>query len=68
MARAQIEPNGEAAALRVMGEAWLVGNQADPAVARQSITAALRIADAHGLTPLADECRRLMASLDSYVA
>jgi class 3 adenylate cyclase/tetratricopeptide (TPR) repeat protein len=67
MARAQIERNGEAAALRVMGEASLVGSQTDPAAARQWITEALRIADAHGLMPLAGECRQLMASLDSYV-
>jgi tetratricopeptide (TPR) repeat protein len=68
MARVQIEPNGEAAALRAMGEAWLAGTDADVDAARQSIAEALRIADAHGLSPLAGECRALMSRIESSVA
>jgi tetratricopeptide (TPR) repeat protein len=68
MARVQIEPNGEAAALRAMGEAWLAGTDADGAAARRSIAQALRIADEHGLTPLADECRALLSRIESVAA
>lgn len=63
MARAQVEPNGEATALRVMGEAWLLRDPPDPTAARRTIAQALDIAEAHGLAPLAEDCRRRLGRL-----
>lgn len=63
MARAQVEPNGEALALRVIGEARLMRDPPNRDAAKGAIAQALHIAKAHGLAPLAEDCRRRLSQL-----